>query len=174
MESLNINEPDIFAANGWLLLDAFDSYAYRALKRGASWTVDTRWDSVRTPHLLMGVLSTGHRHVQEWCRLMGADADSLLIQFASLFMREPNRPVPLIRLNREFISENAIRCLRHAAIRARRACRKIRLIDLIVAVLSPAGGTIVSGCFAEAGLSPDHLTALAVAAEERNPTPRPR
>jgi hypothetical protein len=118
----------------------------------------------------MGVLSVGDRHVDEWCRMIGTDPDSLLLQFAALFSRGREAKTPLVRLNREFLSENAIRCLRLAAERARRVDRDIRLVDLLVALFCPAGG-IVAGCFADVGYPPDHLAAMAVAAEERNPWP---
>lgn len=168
MDSINTDDTDIFAPNGWLRPEMLEAPALKALQRSVCWAADTRWESVRTPHIFMGVLSVGDRHVGEWCRMIGSDPDSLLMQFASLFSRGRDVKTPIVRLNREFLSENAIRCLRLAMVRARRVKRNIRLIDLLVSTFSPGGG-IVAGCFAEVGFPPDHLAAMAVAAEERNP-----
>jgi len=163
-------ETDIFAPNGYLKPEGIEPVALKSIERAVCWAADTRWESVRTPHLFMGVLSVGDRHVIEWCRMIGSDPDSLLLQFASLFTRSKDQQPPLVRMNREFISENAIRCLRLAFERARRVNRPVRLIDLLVSIFSPAGG-IVGGCFAEVGYPPERLAAMAVAAEERNPRP---
>ncbi len=170
MDFMNQIEPDIFAPNGWLRGEMFEPLAWKSIQRAVCWAADTRWDSVRTPHLFMGVLSVGDPHVFDWCRMIGAGPDSLLLQFASLFSRGRDTKTPIVRANREFLSENAIRCLRVAAQRALRVERDIRLVDLLVALFAPAGG-IVAGCFADVGLPPDRLAAMAVAAEERRPRP---
>ena len=170
---MNSAETDIFAANGWLRPEALEPPAMKAMQRAVCWAADTRWDSVRTPHVFMGVLSVGDRHVREWCRMIGTDPDSLLLQFATLFTRGPEFKTPIVRLNREFLSENALRCLRAAANRARRVQRDIRLIDLLIALFSSMSG-IVAGCFADVGYPPDRLAAMAVAAEERHPCPDSR
>jgi ATP-dependent Clp protease ATP-binding subunit ClpA len=166
-------QSDIFAANGWLRPEMFEPAAWKAVQRAVCWAADTRWESVRTPHLFMGLLSVGDRHVNEWCRMIGAGMDSLLLQFAALFTHDRDTKTPIVRLNREFLSENAIRILRAARERATRVERKIRIIDLLVALFSPAGG-IVAGCFADVGYPPERLAAMAVAAEERNPAPDSR
>jgi len=167
-------ESDIFAANGWLRLELLTPSVKKAMQRALCWTADTSWDSMRTPHIFMGLLSIGDRHVAEWCRMIGTEPDSLLMQFAALFTQQRDNETPLVRLNREFISENAIRVLRSAYERARRSEREtIRVIDLLVAIFSSVGG-IVAGCFADVGYPPQHLAAMAVAAEERNPEPEGR
>jgi ATP-dependent Clp protease ATP-binding subunit ClpA len=168
---MKTTEPDIFAANGWVRPEGLEPEALKAIQRAVCWAAETHWESVRTPHLFMGVLSVGDRQVREWCRMIGAGPDSLLLQFATLFSRGQETKTPVVRLNREFLSENAIRCLRAAAKRAQRGNREIGLIDLLVSLFSPAGG-IVAGCFADVGLPPEQLAAMAVAAEERNPGPQ--
>ncbi len=105
--------------------------------------------------------------------MIGAGMDSLLLQFAALFAHDRKTRTPIVRMNREFLSENAIGILRAARARANRVERKIRIIDLLVALFSPAGG-IVAGCFADVGYPPERLAAMAVAAEERNPAPDSR
>ncbi len=168
---MNSSETDIFAVNGWLRPELFEPIALKALQRATCWAADTHWDSIRTPHLFMGLLSVGDRHVREWCRMIGTDPDSLLLQFASLFTHAVEKETPVVRLNREFVSENALWALRAAAARAERIGRPMRIIDLLVAMFSPVSG-IVAGCFADVGYPPDRLAAMAVAAEERNPASR--
>ena len=170
----NPNRADIFAANGWFRPELVEEPAAKALQRAVCWASDTRWDSIRTPHLFMGLLSASDRRVNAWCRMIGADADSLLLQFAALFTRSRATPATIVRLHREFLSENAIGVLRSARDRSRRCRREtIRISDLLVAIFSPASG-IVAGCFADVGFPPDRLAAMAVAAEERNPEPESR
>lgn len=158
---------DLFAPNGWLRPEAVENSAFKALQRGVCWAADTRWDSVRTPHLFMGLLSVPDRRVREWCRMLGSDPDSLLLQFATLFTQKPESPPSIVRLHREFLSENALRVLRAAQERSRRSNQPaVRISDLLVALFSPAGG-IVSECFSDVGYPPERLAAFAVAAEER-------
>jgi ATP-dependent Clp protease ATP-binding subunit ClpA len=168
VDFMDTPEPDIFARNGWLRSELLNPAALKAVERSVCWAADTRWESLRTPHLFMGVLSVGDRHVREWCRMIGSDVDSLLLQFAKLFTHNRAGKPPVVRLNREFLSENALRVLRHAHKRAQRSERSLQIIDLMVALFSPAGG-IVAGCFADVGYPPERLAAMAVAAEERNP-----
>jgi len=170
---MHTTESEIFATNGWLKPDVLRPMALKAVQRAVCWAADTRWESVRTPHLFMGLLSVGDRHVSEWCRMIGTDADSLLMQFATLFTHDRDAKTPIVRLNREFLSENALRVLRTAHKRAQRVGRNIQIIDLLVALFSPAGG-IVAGCFADVGYPAARLAAMAVAAEERNPAPESR
>lgn len=169
MPSHSASKCDLFAANGWLRPEAVEEPAFKALERGARWAADTGWDSIRTPHLFMGLLSVPDRHVRDWCRMLGSDADTLLIQFAAMFTQEREAPKPRVRLHREFLSENALRVLRGARERTRLGGRKsIRISDLLIAMFSPAGG-IVADCFADVGYPPERLAAFAVAAEERDP-----
>lgn len=159
---------ELFANNGWLRPEAVESSAFKALQNGVSWATDTRWDSVRTPHLFMGLLSVADRRVREWCRMVGSDPESLLLQFAALFTQPPETPSPIVRLHREFLSENTLRVLRAAHGRARDAHRdRIRNSDLLVALFAVDRG-IVADCFAEVGYPAERLEALAVTAEERN------
>src|SRR5580704_6605141 len=88
VEFMNTTESEIFAANGWLRTDLLHPMALKAVQRAVCWAADTRWESVRTPHLFMGLLSVGDRHVNEWCRMIGAGMDSLLLQFAALFTHD--------------------------------------------------------------------------------------
>src|SRR6188508_344012 len=97
--SMNSTECDLFAANGWLRSEVMEAPALKALQRAVSWASDTRWESVRTPHLFMGLLSVGDRHVNEWCRMIGTEPDSLLLQFASLFSKSRDVRTPVVRLH---------------------------------------------------------------------------
>src|SRR5437867_1894272 len=103
-----IPSEDIFAPNGWLRPEALEPSALKAVQRAVAWAAETCWDSVRTPHLFMGVLSVGDRQVREWCRMLGCEPDNLLLQFASLFHKKTADPTPIVRMTREFMSENVI------------------------------------------------------------------
>ena len=167
-------EHDVFAPNGWARAELLEPASQKALDRAVSWAADTRWDSVRTPHLFMGLLSAGDRRVFDWCRMFGADPDSLILQFAALFTRSREAKRPIVRLNREFFSENAIRVLRTAHERMLRYERDtIGVSDLLIALFTP-NESIVAGCFADAGLPSERLAAMAAAAEERKSGPESR
>lgn len=160
------NNDDVFAANGWLRSDLLDVQSNKALQRAVCWASDTRWDSIRTPHLFMGLLSTADKRVSQWCRMIDTDADSLLLQFAALFTRPVETPVAIVRLHREFLSENSIAVLREARGRTQKGKRLlIRASDLLVAIFSCTGG-IVADCFADVGYAPERLAAMAVATED--------
>jgi ATP-dependent Clp protease ATP-binding subunit ClpA len=155
---------DVFAAGGWLRLELFEPAAVLGLKQAAHWAAETRWESIRSPHLFMGLLSTNDARVSEWCRSIGTDADSLLLQFTAMFRRSQEES-PIVRLHREFMSENLIGVVRAARTRSqKRGSDLVGLGDLLVCLLTLAGG-IVAGCFVDAGISAELLESSAVAAE---------
>jgi ATP-dependent Clp protease ATP-binding subunit ClpA len=167
--ALHAAHNDLFASNGWLRPEAVQESAFKALQRSVRWASETGWDSVRTPHLFMGLLSVADRQVRDWCRMLGSDPDSLLLQFAAMFTQPCEIPGPLVRLHREFLSENALRVIRGAGERARLVGRSnIGIADLLIAMFSPSG-SIVADCFADVGYPPERLVEFAMAAMEDNP-----
>lgn len=160
---------DVFAANGWFRSEAADDIAFKALQSASDWANNMGWESLRTPHIFIGLLSVADSRVREWCRMIGSDPDSLLLQFAAMFRQSSPADCPKVRLHREFISENALGVIRAAYERSRNEGRKrIRSSDLLVAMFSTSGG-IVATCFADVGYPREHLAAFAAAAEQRNP-----
>ena len=159
------HEEDIFLISGRLRPDVVDEPTAQALREALCFTRATNWDSVRTPHLFMGLLAAPDPGVEAWSTRLGADINKLLDQFRDLFYQEAE-PVPPLLLNREFFSDNVLRLLRDAYARARdygRGC--ISQMDLLITIFSTPN-SIVAECFERIGVSASHLTETAVAAEK--------
>ena len=77
-----------------------------------------RWDSVRSPHVFMGLLSVPDASITYWGERLQADLNKLLVQFQELFHQEEGDEENYLVLNREFLSDNVIRLLREANSRA--------------------------------------------------------
>ena len=105
---------DIFLPSGRLRPDILDEATTRVLREALAHTRATNWDSVRTPHLFMGLLAAPDSGVFKWATKLGADLPGLLDQFRDLFHQANAEPVPPLLLNREFLSDNVIRLLREA------------------------------------------------------------
>ncbi len=156
---------DIFLPGGRLRLDCFTDEALRALRESLRLTRETRWDSVRSPHVFMGLLAAPDASVRNWGERLHADLSRLLCQFQELFYQEEGEEEALLALNREFLSDNVIRLLRDACHRAMDHQReKITPMDLLISLLT-ASNSIVVQCFARIGLTAAKLTELAVIAE---------
>src|SRR3954470_7790695 len=112
------NVDDIFLPSGRLRPDILDEATTRVLREALAHTRATNRDSVRTPHLFMGLLAAPDSGVFKWAAKLGADLPGLLEQFRELFHQPDAEPVPPLLLNREFLSDNVIRLLRDAHGRA--------------------------------------------------------
>lgn len=157
-------EEDIFLPSGRLRPDVVDSATAHALREALALTRATNWDSVRTPHLFMGLLAAPDPGVFAWATRLGADLPKLLDQFRELFHQDAE-PVPPLLLNREFLSDNVLRLLRDACGRARdfgRPC--MGQMDLLITLFSTPN-SIVAECFERIGVTAAQLTELAVQAE---------
>ena len=158
------SEDDIFLPSGRLRPDVVDDPTAQALRESLALTRSTNWDSVRTPHLFMGLLAAPDPGVFNWAGRLGADLDRLLDQFRDLFYQD-SEPVPPMLLNREFLSDNVIRILRDAHARARDTGRlHFSQMDLLITLFS-APNSIVAECFEKIGLTASRLTELAIQAE---------
>ncbi len=158
---------DIFAPNGLLRTECMTNAAADVLRESIRLARDTNWESVRSPHIFMGLLAVPDAGVQYWGERLGADLKKLLSQFQELFHQELSSGEPLIVLNREFLSDNVIRLLREAFTRAldhRRA--SMTPMDLLITLLT-ASNSIVAECFERIGVTAAKLTELAVIAEQR-------
>jgi ATP-dependent Clp protease ATP-binding subunit ClpA len=160
-------EEDIFQINGRLRPDIMDETCMQALRDSLAHARSTNWDSVRTPHLFMGILGTSDLSVFNWAHRLGADTMRLLDQFRELFYQEAD-PVPALLLNREFLSDNVIRLLREAMSRATDYGRPhMTAMDVMITMFS-APNSIVAECFERIGVSADKLTELAVSVEQES------
>jgi ATP-dependent Clp protease ATP-binding subunit ClpA len=160
---------DIFLPSGRLSPDVVDEATAVVLREALAHTRATNWDSVRTPHLFMGLLAAPDTGVFNWAGRLGADLPGLLDQFRDLFNQENAEPVPPLLLNREFLSDNVIRLLRDAHGRAGDSGRdRIAPMDLLITLFTTPN-SIVAECFERIGVTAAKLTELAVLAERETP-----
>jgi ATP-dependent Clp protease ATP-binding subunit ClpA len=160
-------DDDIFQLNGRLRPDVTDDATARALRDSLGHARSTNWDSVRTPHLFMGLLGTSDSAVYQWAHRLGADTARLLDQFRDLFYQDAE-PVPPLLLTREFLSDNVIRVLRDAWTRSKDYGRgQINTLDLLITLFSTPN-SIVAECFERVGVTAARLTELAVAVEQES------
>ncbi len=164
------NVDDIFLPSGRLRPDLLDEATTRVLREALTHTRATNWDSVRTPHLFMGLLAAPDSGVFKWASKLGADLPGLLDQFRELFHQQNAEPVPPLLLNREFLSDNVIRLLRDAQGRASDYGRNhVTPMDLLITLFTTPN-SIVAECFERIGVTAAKLTELAVLAERDAPT----
>jgi ATP-dependent Clp protease ATP-binding subunit ClpA len=129
---------------------------------------ETRWDSVRSPHIFMGLLAVPDPAVRTWGDRLGADLNRLLGQFQELFHQEEGAHGALLVLNREFLSDNVIRLLREAYARALDRNRtSVTPMDLLITLLTTSN-SIVAECFERSNIATAaKLTEWAVLAEQQ-------
>ena len=157
---------DVFLPSGRLREDVVNPSAGGVLNESVKMAHDTRWDSIRSPHVFMGLLASPDNSVHDWGKRLGADLPKLLDQFRELFHQDEGDADALLVLNREFLSDNVIRLLREALTRANDNQRKsITPMDLLISILT-APNSIVAECFERIGVTAAKLTELAVIAEQ--------
>jgi ATP-dependent Clp protease ATP-binding subunit ClpA len=166
MATPDASPDDIFQPGGRLRLDLLTDPAVEVLNESVRLARETRWDSVRSPHVFMGLLSVPDASVKNWGERLQADLNKLLGQFQELFHQEEGEEENFLVLNREFLSDNVIRLLREAFNRANdNHRRKITPMDLLISLLT-ASNSIVAECFERIGVTAAKLTELAVIAEQ--------
>ena len=158
---------DLFAPNGCLDPEYFTADAYLALQAALKQTRQTHWDTLRSPHVFMGLLEAPDDCIRAWARHWHADTEQLLADFRSLFhLAEGSTDAPLV-LHREFFSDNVLRVLRLARQRALgRDRQRVTPTDLLISVLTSAN-SIVAECFERIGVTAAKLTEMAVIAEQK-------
>ena len=157
---------DIFQPGGRLRQDLLTEAAAQALSASLHLARETRWDSVRSPHVFMGLLAVPDAGVRNWGERLGADLPKLLGQFQELFHQEEGEAEAVLILNREFLSDNVIRLLREAHNRSVDNHRsRMTPMDLLISLLT-APNSIVAECFERIGVTAAKLTELAVMAEQ--------
>ncbi len=160
---------DIFQPGGRLRVDLMNASAMEAVKEGIRLASETRWDSVRSPHVFMGLLAKPDAGVRLWGQRLQADLPRLLSQFQELFHQDEGEDEPFLTLNREFLSDNVIRLFREARQRACEHDRKlVTPMDLLICLLTTSN-SIVADCFERIGVTAAKLTEQAVIAEHTAP-----
>jgi len=163
------SQDDVFLPSGRLRTDLVNDSAGGVLEQSVRMAHDTRWDSIRSPHVFMGLLAAPDQSLTVWIQRLGADRPKLLDQFRELFHQEEGDSEAVLILNREFLSDNVIRLLRDAMSRASDHQRKqITPMDLLISLLT-APNSIVAECFERIGVTAAKLTELAVIAEQAGP-----
>lgn len=158
---------DIFLPGGQICKDCVTESTLTVLQESLKLARATRWDSVRSPHIFMGLLAVPDPGVCIWGERLGADLNRLLGQFQELFHQEEGDCAPLLMLNREFLSDNVIRLLRDSYARALDRRRPaVTPMDLLITLLT-ANNSIVAECFERIGVTAAKLTELAVLAEQQ-------
>jgi len=156
---------DIFQADGRLRQEVVTDTALDALRQALQQARETRWDSVRSPHVFMGLLAAPDPGVSNWAERIGEDLADILIKFQELFRQAESEGEPVLAINREFLSDNVIRLLREAHQRATYNHRsRITPMDLLISLLTTPN-SIVAECFERIGVTAAKLTELAVIAE---------
>jgi ATP-dependent Clp protease ATP-binding subunit ClpA len=158
---------DIFLPGGKIRPDVVHESTLRVLREAVRYARTTRWDSVRSPHLFMGLLAAPDQGIHCWGERLGADLPRLLEQFAELFHQEDGENEPYLSLTREFLSDNVIRLLREAYCRSQENRRPISPIDLLISLFTTPN-SIVAECFERIGVTAAKLTELAVIAEQQS------
>src|ERR1700675_2760915 len=144
---------DIFLPNGRLRLELLTDPAVEALKEALRLARETRWDSVRSPHVFMGLLASPDASVRNWGDRLQGDLSQLLDQFQELFHQDEGEEEALLIMNREFLSDNVIHLLRDAFNRAiDHSRRQITPMDLLISLLTMPS-SIVAQCFERIGVT---------------------
>lgn len=160
------NSDDIFHPGGQVRLDILQEPTHDALRLGLHYARLTQWDSVRSPHVFMGLLAAPDKGVTVWGQRLGADLPRLLEQFRELFHQEHGDADALLCMHREFLSDNVIRLLRDSYLRAADHGRDaVSPMDILVTLFTTPNG-IVAECFERVGVSPVRLAELALLAEQ--------
>lgn len=157
---------DVFLPGGQICKECVTEPCHQVLREALKLARETRWDTVRSPHIFMGLLAVPDPGVRLWGDRLGADLGRLLSQFQELFHQEQGESSAVLALHREFLSDNVIRLLREAYARARDHRRKaVTPMDLLISLLT-ASNSIVAECFERIGVTAAKLTELAVLAEQ--------
>jgi ATP-dependent Clp protease ATP-binding subunit ClpA len=158
---------DIFLPGGQICKDCITGATLTVLQEALKLARETRWDSLRSPHIFMGLLAVPDPGVRTWGDRLGADLNRLLSQFQELFHQEEGDCQALLMLNREFLSDNVIRLLRESYARALDHHRDaVTPMDLLITLLTTSN-SIVAECFERIGVTAAKLTELAVLAEQQ-------
>ena len=155
---------DIFLPGGRLRLELLTDTAVNAFKESIRLARETRWDSVRSPHVFMGLLSgptpasaTGANA----CRPISTSswANSRNCSIRKKVRTRPSGPQPRVSLRQ--CASSPPRSLQP---RGRSPSRQITPMDLLISLLT-SPNSIVAECFERIGVTAAKLTELAVMAE---------
>lgn len=137
-----ISFTEIFREDGSLNKDLFDTSCYDSLKISGKIAMKMNWDSIRTPHLFLGILNRKGSGLQRCIGAMNLGYD-LQQTFLQTFWQTPLATPRVLALNKNTISENLKAVIRQGHSLARFANReKICECDLLEAMLSDSRNII--------------------------------
>ena len=164
------SKDDIFSANGLIRPECLTEPAETVLRESLRLARDTRWDSVRSPHIFMGLLAVPDAGVALLGRTARGRSEQAAQPVPGALSPAARRKRALLVLNREFLSDNVLRLLRDSYTRALDHHRpSLTPMDLLITLLT-ASNSIVAECFERIGVTAAKLTELAVIAEQRTGT----
>ena len=165
---------DVFQPGGRLRLELLTQSAIDALKESLRLARRPRWDSVRTPHLFMGLLAGPDPASALGPAARGRPA-RLLDQFRELFHQdEGEADAAAAAQPRVPLRQRHPPAARRATAAARDHGRgQITPMDLLITLFTTPN-SIVAECFERIGVTAAKLTELAVIAEHTAPRQRRR
>jgi len=163
---------DVFEINGNLRGQIFAPTAWQAMQAAVTEALETRIPQLRAPHLFMGLISQHDPAILKWGQFLRADLKKLHTQFQELFYNSEEQEKILVRLHREFLSDQVIAMLRSAN---RRSCEHSRTyistIDILTSVILDPD-SVVADCFERIGIRAETLHDYALIAENSVPPTR--
>jgi ATP-dependent Clp protease ATP-binding subunit ClpA len=165
------NDADsLFLTDGGLRAELLGVGVPAVLQEAVRQADETNWDTVRTPHIFMGLLAVPDAAVCDWGKRLQADLSTLLSQFRELFHQDQGERHSITGFSRQFVSEQVILLLVEALSRAgSRGRTSLVPMDLLVGVFTTK--TIVTECFERAGISTARLVDVANLAERETKSP---
>lgn len=160
------SSPELFHADGRLCLEAFTEGAAQGLQAAVEAARETRWDSIRSPHMFIGLLRHPDTALRRWADKANLNLEELRSLFERLFHEPSGNPAPTLVLHREFLSDNSIHVLRLAHQRTGdRGGNATSSIDILFSILTNPN-SVVAACLKQAGVSASRLAEVAMSAEE--------
>src|SRR6266851_8931168 len=83
---------DVFKPSGGLRTDLLSDTAAKAVDESVRMARETRWDSVRSPHVFMGLLAACDPGVRDWGKRLGADYPGSWDSFRNCFIKKKAKP----------------------------------------------------------------------------------
>jgi ATP-dependent Clp protease ATP-binding subunit ClpA len=167
MSSPDPSSQDIFQPGGPLRQELLSEAAAAALREAIRFARETCWESVRSPHVFMGLLAAPDPCLANWGERLRVDLHRLCGQFVQYFQQEQPAPEGALALHREFLSDNVIRLLRASRDRAGRQGRtSVTPMDLLIILLTAPGSIVAQCCEQLSGVTAAKLTEQAVMAEQ--------
>lgn len=144
--------------NGALNQGLFEADAWSACEEAALMAYRSHWAELRSPHLFLGILNRrGSKLAKHLAAVLTIDANQLATTLLVALARNPDASLRPPKLNREFLSENALLVLRKAHELAQgRQAPQIKERDLLEAIVT-IPSNIITLSLRQSGIDPSKL-----------------